>query len=252
MEKKIEKILKEYRDGTTPLEEAMEKMRLFVYESLGFATIDHHRKLRQGFPEVVYGEGKDISTIMAIVEKMVEKGTGVMVTRVTGDKGRALEVKIGGATYHDSASILTVGIGIEVNPSSKPVVIVSAGTSDMAVAEEAAVTAEFFGNEVSRLYDVGVAGIHRLLYNREIVDSAAIVIVVAGMEGALPSVVGGVSGKPVIAVPTSVGYGASFGGISALLGMLNACSPGVVVTNIDNGFGAAYFASLIQRGGQAG
>ncbi len=247
IEREIEKILDGYRKGSLTARDAVERMRLFVYESIEFATIDHHRELRAGIPEVVYGEGKTADQILAIAKRIFEKSGKVLVTRVSEDKGLVIEREMDGARYRKEGRVVTIGAGVEVRDDAKPILVASAGTSDITVAEEAALTAEFFGNRVDRMYDVGVAGIHRLFYNRETMDRAGTIIVVAGMEGALASVVGGVSGKPVIAVPTSVGYGASFGGISALLGMLNSCAPGVVVVNIDNGFGAAYFATLLNN-----
>lgn len=247
VEKEIEKILDAYKTGRISVGDAMEKMRLFVYESIDYATIDHHRELRIGIPEVIYGEGKTGEQILSIAQKIYEKSGKVLITRVAEEKGLLIEREIDGARYRKEGLVVTIGQGVEVKGDAGPLLVVSAGTSDMAVAEEAALTAEFFGNRVDRMYDVGVAGIHRLFFNKSIIDRAGIIIVVAGMEGALASVVGGISGKPVIAVPTSIGYGASFGGISALLGMLNSCAPGVVVVNIDNGFGAAYFATLLNR-----
>ncbi len=247
MEGKIEKILEDYRKGNVPLSVAKDKMRLFLFESLGYATIDHHRNLRHGFPEVVFGMGKDVSQIEEIVRRIEKQSGRALVTKVSREKGDLLLEKFKNARYSSRSSIFTVGKATPVDPASLPVAILSAGTSDIAVAEEASLTAEFLGNRVRRVYDVGVSGIHRLLLNREAVDEAGVIIVVAGMEGALPSVVGGLSGKPVVAVPTSVGYGSAFGGISALLGMLNSCAPGVVVVNIDNGFGAAYFATLVNK-----
>lgn len=247
VEREIDKILESYRKGDLALHEAREKMRLFLYESIGFATIDHHRGMRAGIPEVVYGEGKSAEEIIGIVSAIVSRSGSALVTRVSKEKGEKIIELVSHATYHPRGKIVFVGEKLAGGGPRGEIVVVSAGTSDGDVAEEAALTAEFLGNRVKRLFDVGVAGIHRLFLNREIIDNARIIIVVAGMEGALASVMGGVSGKPVIAVPTSVGYGASFGGISALLGMLNSCAPGVVVVNIDNGFGAAYFATLINK-----
>jgi len=247
MEGMIEKILEDYREGKVPLSVAKDRMRLFLFESLGYATIDHHRNLRHGFPEVVFGMGKDSCQIEEIVRRIKKQSGRVLVTKVSREKGDHLMEKFENARYSARSSLFTVGEASPVDPASLPVAVLSAGTSDLAIAEEAALTAEFLGNRVKRVYDVGVSGIHRLFLNREAVDEAGVIIVVAGMEGALPSVVGGLSGKPVVAVPTSVGYGSAFGGISALLGMLNSCAPGVVVVNIDNGFGAAYFATLVNK-----
>lgn len=215
------------------------------FEDLGFARVDHHRAIRQGFPEVILGLGKSPEQITAIAQRIVDRGGPLLITRVDEEVGRAVGEVIPDAQYHDRARAITVRR--EVPPGNGTVVVASAGTSDLAVAEEAAVTADLMGNDVDRIYDIGVAGIHRTFSARDRLSSARVIIVVAGMEGALPSVVAGLVDVPVIAVPTSIGYGASFGGIAALLGMLNTCANGVAVVNIDNGFGAGCIASMINH-----
>ena len=224
----------------------LEALRARPFEDLGFARIDHHRTVRQGFPEVVLGLGKTPAQIAAIAVEIAGRGSTLLVTRTTEEAFHAVRTVLPAATYHAEAAIVALKQH-DLSPGKGCILIVAAGTSDIPVAEEAAHTAELMGNEVDRLYDVGVAGIHRLLGERTRLDAARVVVVVAGMEGALPSVVGGLVAVPVIAVPTSVGYGASFGGIAALLGMLNSCASGVSVVNIDNGFGAASIASLINH-----
>ena len=221
-------------------------LRAAPFEDLGFARVDHHREFRQGFPEVVLGVGKTPAQIAAIAERIVQRGHALLVTRAHQEAYEAVHAVVPGATYHPEARAITLRQG-EIAAGQGTVLVASAGTSDMPVAEEAAVTAELMGNTVDRLYDVGVAGLHRLLREHSRLHEARVVIVVAGMEGALPSVVAGLVAVPVIAVPTSVGYGASFGGVAALLGMLNSCANGVAVVNIDNGFGAACMASLINH-----
>lgn len=216
------------------------------FQDLGFAKVDHHRALRQGFPEVVLGLGKTAEQVAQISAEIVRRGSTLLVTRADAAMYSAVAELVPEAVYLETARLVTYRQQ-DVQPGNGEVLVVAAGTSDLPVAEEAACTAELMGNEVGRLYDVGVAGIHRLLHARPRLASAQVVIVVAGMEGALPSVVSGLVSVPVIAVPTSIGYGASFGGISALLGMLNSCASGVSVVNIDNGFGAAYIASLINH-----
>ena len=215
------------------------------FTDLGFAKVDHHRTIRQGFPEVVLGLGKTPEQIAGIAAEIVKRGNPLLVTRADEAAWRAVQSKVDGTEFHEIARCITLK-GV-MAPGKGTIALCSAGTSDMPVAEEAAVTAELMGNAVERLYDIGVAGIHRLMSQRTHLESARVVIVVAGMEGALPSVVAGMVGVPVIAVPTSVGYGASFGGVAALLGMLNSCANGVAVVNIDNGFGAACMASLINH-----
>jgi NCAIR mutase (PurE)-related protein len=220
-------------------------MRERPYQDLGFARVDHHRSIRQGFPEVILGIGKTPEQIASIASTIVERGHPLLVTRADRAAWECVRATIPEAEYHDVARAITVRR--DVPRGSGTIVIASAGTSDLPVAEEAAVTAELMGNEIDRVYDIGVAGIHRMLSARDRLHAARVIIVVAGMEGALPSVVAGMVDVPVIAVPTSVGYGASFGGIAALLGMLNSCANGVSVVNIDNGFGAGCIASMINH-----
>jgi NCAIR mutase (PurE)-related protein len=215
------------------------------FEDIGFARVDHHRSIRQGFPEVILGIGKTPEQIATIAARIVERGHPLLVTRAGRDAWERVHAVIPDATYHDLARAITVTR--EMPRGHGTIVVASAGTSDLPVAEEAAVTAELMGNEVDRIYDIGVAGLHRMLSARDRLNSARVIIVVAGMEGALPSVVAGMVDVPVIAVPTSIGYGASFGGIAALLGMLNSCANGVSVVNIDNGFGAGCIASMINH-----
>lgn len=221
-------------------------LRTLPFEDLGFARVDHHRALRQGFPEVVLGLGKTPAQIAAIAERIVSRGQTLLVTRADREAFEAVRAVVPAAEHHETARAITLKQN-EILPGRGTVLIAAAGTSDLPVAEEAAVTADVMGNTVDRLYDVGVAGLHRLLREHERLRRARVVIAVAGMEGALPSVVAGLIEVPVVAVPTSVGYGASFGGIAALLGMLNSCANGVSVVNIDNGFGAGCIASLINH-----
>lgn len=240
-------VLQRLKDGNASVDETLERLRHLPFEDIGCANVDHHRGLRQGFPEMVYGESKSVEQMERIVASLAGKGNNVLVTRLAKDKALPMLNTFPDARYHADARCLTLERKpVEVRGKGM-ILVVSAGTSDIPVAAEAAVTARMMGNEVEQLYDVGVAGIHRLLGRRDLLFSASVLIVVAGMEGALPSVVGGMVSRPVIAVPTSVGYGASFGGIAALLGMLNSCASGVTVVNIDNGFGAAYAASLMNR-----
>ena len=217
------------------------------FEDIGFASIDHHRHLRRGFPEVIYGRGKSVEQITKIIEKMVEKEENVLVTRLTDSKAKTIKKHFPSGDYYPNARIFTVAVRPMEKKGKGTILVISAGTADIPVAEEAAITATFMGNDVETLFDVGVAGLHRLLQNKDTIMGACVIVVVAGMEGALPSIVGGLVDKPVIAVPTSTGYGASFRGLSALLGMLNSCAAGVTVVNIDNGFGAGYAASLINH-----
>lgn len=236
--------------GRVPTDEAngtlLDALRARPFEDLGFAKVDHHRALRQGFPEVVLGLGKTPAQVAAIAAEIVRRGSTLLVTRAPRETYDAVREVAPAATYLPEARLITLRQQ-DVDRGKGMVLVVAAGTSDLPVAEEAACTAELMGNDVVRMYDVGVAGIHRLLHQRQRLDEARVIIVVAGMEGALPSVVGGLVSVPVIAVPTSIGYGASFAGLAALLGMLNSCSSGVSVVNIDNGFGAAYIASLINH-----
>jgi pyridinium-3,5-biscarboxylic acid mononucleotide synthase len=241
----LEEILSQVQEGKLSVSEAKEK--LATYENLGFAKVDHHRKNRQGFPEVIYGEGKTKEQILSIIDAIRSKGNNVLVTRISKDKADYILQVHPELTYNDVAQILFWKKDTDKEPDQGYIAIVCAGTSDLKVAEEAAVTAEALGSQVRRFYDVGVAGIHRLFDNIEQIQQATVSVVVAGMEGALPSVVGGLVSHPVIAVPTSVGYGANFNGLSALLTMLNSCASGISVVNIDNGFGGAYNAVLIDN-----
>ena len=248
--KQLQDLLDQVAAGTLEPAAAKEQLlgvlRAQPYEDLGFARVDHHRSVRQGFPEVILGLGKTPAQIAAIAGEIVARGSTLLVTRASEAAYEAVRVRVPNATYHAEAGLITLRQQ-DITPGHGTIVVAAAGTSDLPVAEEAACTAELMGNEVSRLYDVGVAGLHRLLGERERLNAARVIIVVAGMEGALPSVVAGLVSAPVIAVPTSIGYGASFGGIAALLGMLNSCASGVSVVNIDNGFGAASIASLINH-----
>lgn len=244
---RLVELLEQVRQKQASVTQAVLRLRHLPYEDLGFAKIDHHRALRQGFPEVIMGQGKQAKEIAAIVRAMRRRHANILVTRVDAMQMAQLKRLRTGLEFHSSARAATwSGRAIKI-VGKGTVLVVCAGTSDIPVAEEAILTAQMMGNRVDRLYDVGVAGIHRLLDNRHRLDTAAVLVVVAGMEGALPSVVGGLVDKPVIAVPTSVGYGASFHGLAALLGMLNSCAAGVTVVNIDNGFGAGFAASLINR-----
>jgi NCAIR mutase (PurE)-related protein len=236
--------------GSTTPEAAHDQLLQFLrqspYEDLGFARVDHHRHLRQGFPEVVFGQGKTPDQIAAIAQSLVGAGHSLLVTRTTPDAYRAVTALVPEAEYHELARCITLDKG-SAPPGRGVVAIAAAGTADLPVAEEAVVTAQLMGNTVDRIYDVGVAGLHRLLKEHSRISAARVIIVVAGMEGALPSVVAGLVDVPVVAVPTSVGYGANFGGLTALLAMLNSCAIGVSVVNIDNGFGAAAIASSINH-----
>jgi pyridinium-3,5-biscarboxylic acid mononucleotide synthase len=241
----MEDILKQVQQGTLSVEEA--KIKLATYENLGFAKVDHHRKKRQGFPETIYGEGKSAEQISAIISAIRANNDYVLVTRITKNKSAEVQKVHPDLLYNNQAQILHSLRPSEDILGTGYIAVVCAGTSDLRVAEEAAVTAEVFGCEVRRFYDVGVAGIHRLFDNIDEIQNATVSIVVAGMDGALPSVVGGLVSHPVIAVPTSVGYGASYNGLAALLTMLNSCASGISVVNIDNGFGGAYNAALIHK-----
>jgi NCAIR mutase (PurE)-related protein len=242
----LRRLLEEVRAGGLSVEDGLERLKRLPFEDLGFATLDHHRQLRLGQPEVLFGQGKTTSQIEEIAGHLAAASGSFLATRLTEDASRALVARFPAARWNAAAR--TVWLPSADAPASVGLVaVVSAGTADQPVAEEAAVTAEATGSIVERHYDLGVAGIHRLLSRAPALDRARALVVVAGMEGALASVVGGVVGRPLIAVPTSVGYGASFGGLAALLAMLNSCAPGVLVVNIDNGFGAGYAASLINR-----
>jgi len=238
--KRLAELLEQVQNGSTTVAAALEQLKDWPAERMDFACLDHHRSLRTGFPEVVFGENKTAEQIVAIMKKMLPAKAAVVCRELPE------------LDYHDTARMLTGNENHIVQDQYRGLVIVlSAGTSDIPVAEEAAITAHYLGNPVEKLYDVGVAGIHRLLSQRKLLAKATVLIVVAGMEGALPSVVGGLVDKPVIALPTSVGYGTGFGGIAALLGMLNSCAPGVAVVNIDNGFGAGCMAAAINRKGDS-
>ena len=244
---RIKDLLQQIKDGKISVEEGVASLKALPFEDLGFATLDHHRSLRQGFPEVVFCEGKSIDQIVEICSRISGAGVTMLATRADQEAREALKGAFSEAEVNEVGRTVLVRSKESLPKPTGTVLVISAGTSDLPVAEEAAVTADAMGNRVERLYDVGVAGIHRLLAHREALSLANVIVVVAGMEGALPSVVGGLVDVPVIAVPTSVGYGASFGGIAALLGMLNSCAAGVTVVNIDNGFGAGMAASAINR-----
>lgn len=247
-EARLRELLEQLQRGDISLDDAMGRLRRLPFEDLGFATVDHHRSLRVGFPEVVLGSCKTSAQIAAIVETLARGGGNILVTRVDGARAEEVLERSQAALEHDPvARTLVLRQRAPEGAVRGPVLVVTAGTGDIPVAEEACVTADLMGNPVDRMYDVGVAGIHRILRQRDRLEAAAVIIVVAGMEGALASVVGGLVARPVVAVPTSVGYGASFNGVAALLGMLNSCASGVSVVNIDNGFGAAYVATLINR-----
>jgi pyridinium-3,5-biscarboxylic acid mononucleotide synthase len=248
-ETNIREILTQVAQGQLGVAEGLERLRHLPFADLGFAKVDIHRKLRRGIPEVVFGEGKTVQQIAAIGERVVSAGQELIVTRLDAAKARALRRRLKSFQYHADARIGVIHNQEQAPRGHGEVMVLCAGTSDIPVAEEAALCAEMFGNRVARLYDVGVAGLHRLTDSLDKLATASVLIVVAGMEGALPSVVAGLVDKPVIAVPTSVGYGVALGGIASLFGMLNACSGGVVVVNIDNGFGAAMAATLINRVG---
>jgi hypothetical protein len=242
----IRNLFQQVRKGEVSPDDAVSRLRHMPFEDLGFAKVDHHRALRVGMPEVIFGQGKTPANLAKIFAKLSEHGGNVLATRASAKQFAAVKKSMRKAEYRELAQAIVLKKD-KKNYGKGTIAVISAGTSDIPVAEEAVVTAEIMGNSVQHLYDVGVAGIHRLLANRHAFSEARVVIVCAGMEGALPSVVGGLVGVPVIAVPTSVGYGAAFKGVAALLGMLNSCASNVSVVNIDNGFGAGYVASLINR-----
>jgi hypothetical protein len=242
----IEALLNDVREGRTEVAHALERLRHLPFEDLGFAKLDHHRALRTGMPEVIFAQGKSSAQVAAIFARMAHAGGNVLATRASREVFDAVLAAEPRAEFHETARAITLA-QTQAAPGKGTVAVVCAGTSDLPVAEEATVTARLMGNTVELVADVGVAGIHRLLVQQHTLTSARVLIVCAGMEGALPTVVGGLVNAPVLAVPTSVGYGASLGGIAALLGMLNTCSPNVSVVNIDNGFGAACIASLINH-----
>jgi NCAIR mutase (PurE)-related protein len=248
MDKKVlEQLLLEVQDGRLSVPAALERLRVLPFEDLGFAHVDHHRSLRQGFPEVVFAAGKSLDQVRSILQALASRTEQILVTRLAADRAAALLPEFPAARYHPDSQVLTLSHGEIPDRGRGLIVVLSAGTSDIPVAEEAALTARLMGNRVETIYDVGVAGLHRVLAYQELLTQATVFVVAAGMEGALPSVVGGLVDRPVIAVPTSIGYGASFGGLAALLAMLNSCATGVAVVNIDNGFGAGYLAALINR-----
>jgi NCAIR mutase (PurE)-related protein len=244
---RLHDLLSRVQSGAISVERALDALKTLPFEDLGFARVDHHRALRKGFPEIIYGEGKTVEQIIEIAQRLIAQGHYALITRLNPQKALEVQTVLPALRYHSDGRLGALGDPPAPPAGQGEICVVSAGTADLPVAEEAAVTAEFMGNRVSRLYDVGVAGLHRLLENLEKLHAASVLIVVAGMEGALPSVIGGLVDRPVIAVPTSVGYGASFNGLAALLAMLNSCAAGVTVVNIDNGFGAAAAATLINR-----
>ncbi len=245
--KVLEQLLTEVKHGHLTVAEAVERLRTLPFEDLGFARVDHHRQLRQGFPEVVFAEGKSLEQIRGILQALTPRADHILVTRLDRDKAAVLVPEFPHAAYHPDSRVLTLSRGEVPDRGRGVIMVLSAGTSDIPIAEEALLTARIMGHRAEPVYDVGVAGLHRLLAHQELLNQATVFIVVAGMEGALPSVVGGLVDRPVIAVPTSIGYGASFGGLAALLAMLNSCATGVAVVNIDNGFGAGFLAALINR-----
>lgn len=242
----LKSLLEQVRSGETEIDSALDRLKHMPFEDLGFAKVDHHRALRHGMPEVVFGKGKTPDQIVAIAERLLDCAPNVLITRAEAAATEAVRARFADAEYFPLSRSIRVWRDRTIHGKGK-IAVVCAGTSDLFVAEEAQVTAEVMGNEVDSIHDIGVAGIHRLMNNRARLNEARVVVVCAGMEGALPSAVGGLVSVPVIAVPTSVGYGASFGGLAALLGMLNSCASNVTVVNIDNGFGAGYVASLINR-----
>jgi NCAIR mutase (PurE)-related protein len=242
----IKKLLKDISSGKVSAKEGFQLLKDLPYQDIGFARINHHRQLRRGFPEVLYCQGKTLPQILDIASVIISRGSVLLATKATKAIYTELKKKYSQAEFNQAAGIISVQ-NRKPPPKKGLVVVVTAGTSDIPVAQEAIVTARVMGNRVRSLFDLGISGFHRLSAKRHVLAKARVIIVVAGMEGALASVIGGLVACPVIAVPTSVGYGASFGGITALIGMLNSCAPGVVVVNIDNGFGAGYFASLINK-----
>ena len=243
----LRKLLQDVKDGSTNIDDALSSLKNLPYEDIGYANIDHHREIRNGYPEVIYCEGKSDEHILGIIERMMEKGSNILGTRCRRETFEKIKRVYSNSEYEEISKILKIKNHKISNIGKGKIVVVSGGTSDIPVADEAYYTAKFLGNDVERVYDVGVAGIHRLFNRVDVIRGAKVVIVIAGMEGALASVVGGLVDKPVIAVPTSIGYGANFNGLSALLTMLNSCASGVSVVNIDNGFGAGYNASMINK-----
>ncbi len=248
-ENKLLELLKAVQKGDLIPAEALKKLRILPYENLGFARVDHHRHLRRGFPEVIFCQGKTAEQVVAIFTSIAKAGDTVLATRAEPEIFEVVKEQVPDVEYHREAKAIVLNRNIDRDPTGL-VAVISAGTADIPVAEEAVITASLIGSRVEKLYDVGVAGIHRLLDNLEVIDRARVVVVVAGMEGALASIVGGLASCPVIAVPTSVGYGAHFNGLAPLLTMLNSCAAGVAVVNIDNGYGAGYMAALINQVGE--
>ncbi len=240
----LRELLSEVRAGTRTVESAVDRLRDLPFEDIGYARLDHHRALRKGFPEVVFCEGKQTNHIVEILQRLEQKHSPVLATRASREVYEAVAERISSAKYFADARMIQLGVN-GTQPTATTVLVVCAGTADVPVAEEASVTAAALGSRIERLYDVGVAGVHRLLAARETLNAANVIVVVAGMDGALPTIIGGLVSAPVIAVPTSVGYGTGLGGTAALMTMLNACAPGIAVVNIDNGFGAGYMAHLI-------
>jgi NCAIR mutase (PurE)-related protein len=245
----IQQLLEAVRSGNLTVDKALDQLRSMPYDDLGFAKIDTHRSVRKGFPEVIFCEGKTVKQVRDIVSKMMQYSEVILAMRASEEIYQAVQKVTKQVKYHSTARAIIIGKKIAAKNKGK-ILVISAGTADLPVSEEAAITAEVMGNRVERLTDVGVAGVHRLLQNVQQIQAANVLIVVAGMEGALPGVVAGLVDKPVIGIPTSVGYGTNFGGVSALLTMLNSCAPGLGVVNIDNGFGAGYLASLINQLGE--
>ncbi|RLB77606.1 MAG: nickel pincer cofactor biosynthesis protein LarB [Deltaproteobacteria bacterium] len=243
----LKKILASVSSGKTSIDEAITSLKHLSVEDIGYAQIDHHRSLRKGFPEVIFGQNKTTDQIIGIMERMIQWEKIILVTRIDEDKADVVLSKFPSAEYHNDAKMICLCQGSIPVSGKGNLLVISAGTSDIPVAKEAYLTAKAMGNPVEAIYDVGVAGIHRLFRHKEKIEDATVLIVVAGMEGALPSVVAGLVDRPVIAVPTSVGYGSSFGGLTALFSMLNSCSSNIAVVNIDNGFGAGYMASIINH-----
>src|SRR3989338_620032 len=246
-EQEVKKIMNEVKNNKIGVDDAIRKLKFLPFEDLGFAKIDHHRALRKGFPEVVFCQSKTVNQVVEIVKRLSKGNSIFLATRATEEMFKAVKKHVKNAIYNEKSKTIIINRKKFDNKTKNKILILTAGTSDINVAEEAAVVAESMGNRVERIYDVCVAGLHRLLNNKDQIEDANVLIIVAGMDGVLPSVVSGLFGKPIIALPTSVGYGASFKGIAPLLTMLNSCSPGVVVVNIDNGFGAGYFASMINK-----
>jgi NCAIR mutase (PurE)-related protein len=244
---RLHELLTRVQSGALDVDHALDQLKTLPFEDLGFARVDHHRTLRKGFPEVIFGQGKTARQIAEIAQRLVGNGQHALITRLDKQKAEEVRATLPMLRYYPDGRVGALGEPPLPPPEQGTILVVSAGTADLSVSEEAVVTAELMGNRVDRLYDVGVAGLHRLLGSVEKLRTASVLIVVAGMEGALPSVIGGLVDRPVIAVPTSIGYGASFNGLAALLAMLNSCAAGVTVVNIDNGFGAAAAATLMNR-----